>query len=97
VERMVARSRRVSQSLSFHGVSAVAVTATAGFCTKYTSDEKSIVKDTMVKTWIINTVNLPAYPDIYRDERIIAHVHDLPIPPSALHIAYSKESNVPPL
>jgi hypothetical protein len=75
---MVARSRRVSQRLSFHGTSAATVTATGGFCTKYTSDRRNIVKDTTVKMWIINTVNLPTCPDKYRDERIIAHAHDLP-------------------
>jgi hypothetical protein len=32
------------------------------------------------------------------DERIIAHAHDLPsLPPSARHIAHSKEPNVPSL
>src|SRR5256885_15847606 len=37
VERMVARSRRVSRRLSSHGSAA---TATTGSCTKYTSETK---------------------------------------------------------
>jgi hypothetical protein len=78
VERMVARSRRVSQRLSFHGTSAGDGDSDRWILYEVHVRQRNIVKDTTVKTWIINTVSLPTCPDKYRDERIIAHVHDLP-------------------